>query len=59
MDSEHLYALQDTWSRWHPPICLQKGLDITIKYLTNVFSGSLAMGQHTYTMERCKSGSYT
>ncbi len=28
------------------PVCLQEGLDITIRYLTEVFRGSLSMG-HT------------
>ncbi len=39
--SEHTYALQGTWPRWHQHCTLQKRLD---NYLTEVFKGSLATG---------------
>ncbi len=44
MSSGYPYALKGTALDSTYSLCLEKGLDITIKYLIEVFRGSLSMG---------------
>ncbi len=52
-------ALQSTWSRWHLPCMLTKRTWYHNQVPGRGIQRLIRNGSHTYTMERCKSGSHT